>query len=289
MQVAELPALKTVEILPRARPKKISGSGKFALTVLLFIVGGVLFGQIIWQLDPLEQNIAQRLQNPSWEHPFGTDQFGRDNLARLLLGGRWSLLGALTVCIGTSLIGFLIGATAASNQMLDKIISRLIEAMLAIPSIVTALALTAILGKTFVSLLLALILTNWAWYARTYRSLVLKERGASYIEGSTAMGVSARRKLFRHILPNIIGPAVVIATANFGSVILNLSALSFLGLGMQPPTPEWGSMINESRAYFQRSPWQMVAPGLCIALTVLSINLLGDALRDLLDPRTKSR
>ncbi|TME22065.1 MAG: ABC transporter permease [Chloroflexi bacterium] len=133
----------------------------------------------------------------------------------------------------------------------------------------------------------ALVVTSWPWYARTYRALLLKERTALYVESAVAAGAGRWRVLLRHALPNIIGPAAVLATANFGAVILNLAGLSFLGLGMQPPTPEWGEMINEAARYFEEYPWQMIAPGLCIAATVLAVNLLGDALRDVADPRTR--
>jgi peptide/nickel transport system permease protein len=159
--------------------------------------------------------------------------------------------------------------------------------MMALPGLVTALAFASILGASFINLLFALIVTSWPWYARTYRALLLKERTMQYVESAVAIGACRWRVLFRHVLPNIIGPAAVLATANFGSVILNLAGLSFLGLGMQPPTPEWGEMINEAARYFEEYPWQMIAPGLCIAATVLAINLLGDGLRDVADPRTK--
>ncbi len=148
-----------------------------------------------------------------------------------------------------------------------------------------ALALSAVLGPSFTNLLVALVVTGWPSYARLYRSLVLKERGQPYVDGAVAAGAGRLRIVARHIVPNVVGPAVVLATADFGKVILGLAALSFLGLGMQPPTPEWGVMINEARAYFQTRPWQMVAPGLCIATTVLAINLTGDAVRDAFDPR----
>jgi peptide/nickel transport system permease protein len=172
---------------------------------------------------------------------------------------------------------------------MDTMLGRLIEALMALPGLVTALAFTAVLGPSFRNLLVALVVTNWPWYARAYRSILLKERAAPYVEGALALGAGRGRVLLRHVLPNVIGPAVVLATSNLGSVILSLAALSFLGLGIQPPTPEWGMMINDARPYFQRLPWQMIAPGLCIVLTVLAVNLSGDALRDALDPRTRGR
>jgi peptide/nickel transport system permease protein len=206
------------------------------------------------------------------------------------MGARWSLAGALVVCTGTSLLGFTIGAIAASGTHLtDTVLGRAIDALMALPALVTALAAVSVLGPSFPSLLAAMIFTSWPWYARTYRALIIRERAAQYVEGARALGASHPRVVLRHMLPNVVGPAVVIATANFGSIILNLAALSFLGLGMQPPTPEWGMMINEARPFFQRLPWQMIGPGLCIALTVLGVNLSGDALRDALDPRSQPR
>jgi ABC-type dipeptide/oligopeptide/nickel transport system permease subunit len=273
--------------LPRQMRRGPGSIGRTALSVLLLIAVAAVVGPEVWPRDALEQAPAARLGPPSLLHPLGTDQFGRDIFARLLVGARWSLLGAIVVCTGTTILGFAIGALAAiSSSFTDAALGRLIEALMAVPSIVTALACTAVLGPSFQNLLLALIMTGWPWYARTYRSLILKERAAPYVEAALALGASRWSAVVRHILPNISGPAVVVATTNVGAVILSLASLSFLGLGMQPPTPEWGMMINEGRPYFQRYPWQMLAPGLCITLTVLAINLAGDALQALLDPRT---
>lgn len=274
----------------RRRPLVVTSSGVIGLSILGLVVLAALIGPLLWPRDPLEQAVEVRLQHPALAHPLGTDQFGRDILARVLAGARWSLAGALIVCTGTSLLGFTIGAIAASGTRLaDTILGRTIDALMAVPGLVTALAAVTVLGPSFPSLLGAMIFTSWPWYARTYRGIILKERSAGYVEGARAIGAGQGRVLFRHMVPNVIGPAIVIATANFGSIILNLAALSFLGLGMQPPTPEWGMMINEARLFFQRLPWQMVAPGLCIALTVLAVNLSGDALRDALDPRSHPR
>lgn len=275
---------------PRRKTRRLSSWRIVALALLGLILLAALLGPRLWGQDPLAQRIDLRLQNPTRAHPLGTDTFGRDILARLLLGARWSLSGATIVCIGTSVLGFMIGTLSATGgRMVDGTIGRLIEALLALPGLVTALALTAVLGPSFKDLLFALIVTGWPGYARIYRALLLHERAAPYVEGAIAAGATRLRVITRHILPNVIGPAAVLATANFGQVILSLAALSFLGLGMQPPTPEWGVMINEARGYFQRYPWQMIAPGLCIAITVLLINVTGDALRDYLDPRTRPR
>ena len=275
------PTIKQIE--QRAKPQ-LSRSGKLAAGGLLFMLIAVIVGPWLWQVDPLTQNIGQRLAPPSLSHPFGSDQFGRDMLARMLIGGRWSLFGAGFVCLGTSCLGLGLGACCALGpRWLDYLLSRITESFQAIPPVLLALALSAILSRSFSNLLLALILTNWTWYARMYRALILKELAMPYIEGAQAIGVKPLATLLRHVLPNLFGAMVVIATTNFGSVILNLSALSFIGFGLNPPTPEWGNLINESRAFFQREPRLMIIPGLCIATTVLWLNLLGNALRDRLD------
>ncbi len=282
-------ALGDTRTQPRRRSAwhRLGWTGVEALVFLGLLIVIALVGPQVWRWGALEQHMDVLLQDPSLSHPLGTDEFGRDILARLLLGARWSLAGAAIICAGTSLLGFFIAALAVSgNRKTDTVIGRIIEAMMALPGLVTALAFASILGASFVNLLFALIITSWPWYARTYRALLLKERTMQYVESAVAIGAGRWRVLFRHVLPNIIGPAAVLATANFGSVILNLAGLSFLGLGMQPPTPEWGEMINEAARYFQDYPWQMIAPGLCIAATVLAINLLGDGLRDVADPRT---
>ncbi len=241
----------------------------------------------LWARDPFAQDPAARLLDPSWSHPFGTDNFGRDILARLIFGARWSLAGAAAVSCGTSVLGFAIGALAASgNRLTDNLIGRTIEGLLAMPGLVMALALSAILGPSFENLLVALVVTGWPSSARLSRGLILNERNQQYVHGAVALGAGRLRIVVRHILPNVLGRAAVLATGDYGKVILGLASLSFLGLGMQPPTPEWGEMINESRGYFQTHPWQMIAPGLCIVVTVLGVNFLGDALRDRLDPRT---
>ena len=277
-------------LVPR-RPspwRRLGWTGGGAVAFLLLLVVVAIAGPSAWGWGALDQHMDALLQEPSITHPLGTDEFGRDILARLLMGARWSLAGAAIICAGTSALGFFIAALAVmGDRRVDATIGRAIEAMMALPGLVTALAFASILGASFVNLLFALIVTSWPWYARTYRALLLRERSALYVESAIAAGAGHWRILLRHALPNIVGPAAVLATANFGAVILNLAGLSFLGLGMQPPTPEWGEMINEAARYFQDYPWQMIAPGMCIAATVLAINLLGDGLRDVADPRTR--
>lgn len=254
------------------------------------IILGVIIGPEIWNHSPIDQSASLRLQNPSLNHPLGTDRYGRDLFARVLIGGRWTLAGGFFVTLGVSGIAMTIGAiTAIGFRWLDQTLGRVIDAMLAIPNLVIALALTSLLGPSFRNVIVALIITGWPWYARAYRMVFLQAWSASFVEGSIACGATRPRTLIRHVLPSAAGPIAVLVTINLGFSILNLTSLSFLGLGIQPPTPEWGALINDARPYFQKAPLQMVAPGLAIVLSVLAINVAGDEIRDHFDPRISNR
>lgn len=275
-----------------ARPairKRVSIARVFAV-VLALIVFAAIAGPLVWTASPTAHQPDATLQGPSLAHPLGTDQYGRDTLARILTGARWTLLGAMLVSLSVSAIGLIAGALAASaGRFVDLFISRLLEAVMALPGLVVAMALTSILGPSFRNLLLAMILSGWPWYARAYRAVFLRERSCLYVDGAIVTGASPVRIMLRHIAPNAAGPVIVLATVNAGTVILGLAALSFLGLGIKPPTPELGAMINESRLYFQTYPMQMIIPGLCITITVLAVNITGDALRDRFDSRLRNR
>ena len=264
--------------------------GTVALVVLLLVLAASLLGPLAWTADPNRTQLTRKFAPPSAEAPLGRDELGRDMLARLLHGGRLSLPAALLVVLGTSGIGLVVGAAAgALGGRTDTLVSRLIDGLLALPSLVVALALVGILGKSFGNLLVALVLSGWPWYARAYRGLVAGEREQAYVLAAHAAGASTTRIVGRHILPNIAGPTLVLATLNLGNAILGLTALSFLGLGVQPPQAEWGAMINSARGFFDTSPWVMVAPGVAISGTVLAVNILGDAIRDAADPRRSVR
>lgn len=248
------------------------------LLVVLFLVPAV------FHMDPITPT-GTRLLDPGPRHWLGTDQYGRDILARIVVGARWSLGGALAISAGTALLGFSIGALAAfSPKIVDTIISRILDAWLALPTIVIALAVAALLGRSFNNVVLAIIFAHWPWHARIYRSLIRAEKTQSYVIAAHTLGFHPVMVAVQHILPNIIGPAIVVATAAFGSHILSLASLSFLGLGPQPPLPEWGLMINEAKSFFQLKPWLMAVPGIAIVIAVLTVNMIGDALRDVLDP-----
>ena len=289
MTASSLPL--TVERLPqrRARPW-VAGllglEGALALAFLLLVALAAVAGTRLWHGNAYVVDFNSRLLGRTGAHPLGTDQFGRDILARLIAGARDTLGGALLVLALTTGGGLLLGATAAlAGGLVDALLGRLLDTLLALPSLVVALALVGVFGPSFRGLLIALALAGIPWYGRVYRSLVLKERANLYITAAFALGATRRRVLLREIAPNLAGPALVVATVNLGQVILTLAALSFLGLGARPPAAEWGTMINEARPFFQTHPGLVLAPGLAIALTVVSVNLLGDTLRDALDPR----
>jgi peptide/nickel transport system permease protein len=264
-----------------------------ALAALVFLVmSGLAIVLAPWltPYDPLDMPPGQQLLPPGPDHPAGTDLFGRDVAARLLYGGRLSLgIGALAVLIaivpGTAL-GLLAGYY---GRWADRLIGWLVDVMLSFPSILLALTIVAALGPGLANVVVAVGIAGIPNYTRLVRGQVLSARRQPYVRAAATVGCTDLRILLRHILPNVFGPILVLATLDVGWAILNASALSFLGLGIQAPTPEWGAMLNEGRGYLRDAPWLTTAPGLAIALTVLAVNLLGDALRDALDPRRRTR
>lgn len=270
--------------------RRLGPSGMLALVALAAIVLAVMIGPLLWRIDPDATNLTNKHAGLSRAAPLGTDEFGRDILSRLLHGGRLSLAGAIVILAGSSGLGLALGALAgALGGRADALLSRLIDALLALPGLVVALGIVGVLGKSFANLLLALVITGWPWYARIYRGFVLREGRQPYILAASSLGATRWRIIWGHIGPNIVGPALVLATVNLGNAVLALASLSFLGLGVQPPRAEWGAMVNGARTLFQTHPWLIVAPGLAISATVFTVNILGDALRDAADPRRRPR
>jgi peptide/nickel transport system permease protein len=231
-------------------------------------------------------NLSARLQLPSKQHWLGTDELGRDILSRLLYGGRVSFFVSFAVVILSMITGVTIGLIAGFyGGWLDEILMRLADVFLAFPGILLAIALMAVLGPSLQNVVIALVAIGWISYARIARSLTLKLRELDFVRASVNLGASTFRILFHHILPNVIPTLIVQASFSFAGVILAESSLSFLGLGVQPPHPSWGTMLNEGKNHLLDAPYLMMFPGLSIFISVLSFNLLGDALRDRLDPR----
>lgn len=256
--------------------------GLFLLTVLILTA---LLAPIIAP-DPIEQNIAQRLQPPSAEHWLGTDQLGRDVWARVAHGTGISLRVGFGVVMLAVLIGVAVGLLAGTlGGAWDNLLMRVTDIFFAFPSLILAMAIAAALGPNLNNTIIAVALVSWPIYARLVRANVLALREREFVEAARALGSSQGRLMLRHLLPNTLTPVFVQASFDVGGAILTAAGLSFIGFGAQPPTPEWGAMVSETRSYIAEAIWAPTAPAMGILLTVLAFNLLGDALRDVLDPR----
>lgn len=255
--------------------------------IVLFFLLIALFADLIAPYDYAERS-EDLLQPPSAEHWFGTDETGRDIFSRVLYGARISLRVGFFAIAGSIVIGSFLGLIAGFyGGWRDVIISRLFDILLAFPSILLAIAIVAMLGPGLNNALLAIAIINIPTFGRLMRSQVLSVKQEDFVLAARAMGMTNRRILFRHILPNSWTPIMVQGTLGFATAVIEAAALGFLGLGAQPPHPEWGTMLADARGFIQLAPWTMVFPGLAMMLTVLGFNLLGDGLRDVLDPRMK--
>lgn len=246
-------------------------------------------GPLLTPWDPANQELALRLATPSLAHPFGLDELGRDILARVLAGARISFVVGFTVVIVSAVIGTLLGAIAGYfGGRVDDVISRVIDTLLAFPGLLLAIALVAVLGPSLVNVLFALTIIGWVGYARLVRGQVLRAREFEYVQAARALGASSARILLKHVIPTAIPAVVVQGTLGMAGAIIGEASLSFLGLGVQPPTPSWGTMLNGGRAHILDAPHLTIFPGVAIALLVLGLNFLGDGLRDRIDPRSST-
>ena len=261
------------------------------LVILCIMIGLAVFADFIADYDTVVvgRDMSQRLLTPSLQHLCGTDQFGRDVFARIIHGGRLSLsLSIISMSIAVA-IGAFIGAVAGYyGGRVDDILMRLMDILLAIPPMLMSISIVAALGQSMINLLIALAIAYIPVFARVIRSTILSIKGQEFVEAARACGTSNARIILRHIIPNAIGPIIVEATLTMGAAILVISSLSFMGLGIEPPAPEWGTMLYEGREVIRSSPYLTIFPGIAIALSVMSLNLLGDGLRDALDPRLKN-
>lgn len=255
------------------------------LLLLVMLLGSAILAPQLAPRSPEEMVLLDRLQPPSGEHLMGTDLFGRDLLSRILHGGRISLLvGVVAVAMG-GMAGTLLGAVSGFyGGALDHAVMRALDALQAFPAVLLAMAIMGALGEGLLNLMLAVGVTSVPAFARITRSAVITVRGRDFVIAATAVGAPTSLVLWRHVFPNSVAPVIVTATLQIASAILAAASLSFLGMGIQPPTPEWGSMLSEGRGYIQRAPWLTIFPGLAIMAVVMGFNLLGDALRDVLDP-----
>jgi peptide/nickel transport system permease protein len=257
------------------------------LIVLLVMFLTSVLAPVLAPYDPLQQSFKERLQGPSWKHPLGTDQFGRDILARVIYGGRLSMVvGFISVGLGL-LAGGIIGLLAGYFRSLDNPLMRFMDLLLAFPAILLAIGIMAMLGPGLFNVMIAVGVRSIPSYARVTRSTVLSIKEMPYTEASIAMGASHVRTIFHSILPNSFPPILVYSTLQLANAILLAAILSYLGLGVQPPAPEWGVMVSEGRSWLRSAPYISTFPGLAILLVVMAFNLVGDGLRDSLDIRLK--
>lgn len=263
----------------------------FGLVVLAAMILVAVFADLFadYNADALQQNLTQRLVHPNAEHIFGTDSLGRDMFARIIFGARISLfVGLVTVAISLS-FGLIIGASAGYfGGWVDGVLMRLMDVFLAIPQTLMAITIVAALGGGLQNLLIALSISSIPRFSRVVRSSVLSIKGQEFVEAARACGTSNSRIILKHIIPNAIGPIIVQATLNMASTVLTIASLSFIGLGVKAPTPEWGTMLAEAKDQMRYHPYLIMIPGVAIVLSVMGLNLIGDGLRDALDPRLKN-
>jgi len=263
----------------------------FGVALLALLAGSVFAASWLSPDDPLAMNVGARLQQPGMEHWLGTDRFGRDILTRTLHGGQTTLISCGLALLSAVLIGMLLGALAGMfhGSVFDIVLMRIIDVLLAFPFMVFAMVIAALFGTSLFHLLLAVVVVWWVSFARLTRSLVFQAKNSTAVDAARVLGTSNTVILFRELLPQALGPVLVLAAFELGNLILAIAALSFLGLGSQPPSPEWGSMLADGRAHFMTAPHVLLGPALWIILTVLAFNCIGEGLRDRIDPYEKAR
>lgn len=281
---------------PRRRGRRMQMARRFfrsplvviGTLIILTLIVTAIFADVLAPYDYAQQDLMLSLEYPSREHVLGTDEFGRDVLSRIIQGTRISLLVGFVAVSFAVIIGSSLGALAGYyGGRLDQWIMRCMDVLLSIPSILLAICIATSLGTGIVNLMIAVGIASIPRYARIVRSSVLSIRNMEYVEAARAVGASDFRIIFRHIIPNSLAPIIVESTLGVAMAIISAAGLSFIGLGVQPPTPEWGSMLSEGRQYIRGYPHLTLFPGLAIMLTIMALNFLGDGLRDLLDPKLK--
>lgn len=257
------------------------------MIVCVFWILASIFASSIAPYDPIKQDLLNKLQAPSIAHWFGTDNFGRDILSRVLYGGRYSLLAGILTVILAGIFGSIYGAVAGyTGGVVDNVMMRISEMIQAFPTIILAIVISSALGSSMFNTVLAMIIVGWPNYARLMRSVVISVKENEYVEAARALGTGRMRILFREIIPNSMTSVIVMATTDIGNQILLFATLSFLGLGNPPPTPEWGTMVSDGVSYFNKF-WMAGFPGLAIFTMAIGANFVGDGLRDLLDPKLR--
>ena len=290
--VAQVPWSDTESLItdrpPLARQLVRDRTALAGLAIVAIVALVAIAAPLIAPHDPDLQDVANRLQGPSLQHPIGTDNLGRDELSRIIYGSRVSVLTTLAVGVAILTIGIVVGIVSGlAGGLVDGFVMRIVDVLLAFPSFLLALAVAGTLGPGLLHLALAMTAVWWVEYARLVRGLVLGVKELPFVEAARALGCSRTRIALRHVLPNVAPPVIVLATLQTSRLLLSLASLSFLGLGVGPPTAEWGSMLNDGKDFLATSPELMLWPGLAITITALGLNLLGDGLRDVLDPNLR--
>lgn len=284
-QKKEKRASRSKRIYTRFKRNRLAVAGAVIVLIVIFTA---IFTPWLAPYDPLKQDYNSLLMPPSWKHPCGTDDLGRDIFSRIVFGTRYTLMIGVGVVFLVALIGSVFGFIAAYyGGKVDTLIMRLVDVLLAVPALVLALAIAGALGGGVTNVIIAIGAVGWTEFARLVRGEVLSIKQSEYIQAARALGASDFRIIVRHLAPNMIAPVVIYTTLYIPSAILWAAALSFLGLGVQPPLPEWGAMIADGRGYLNFAWWIATLPGVAIMLTVLGFNFLGDGLRDALDPKMK--
>ena len=260
----------------------------FSILAVCIILAAVFAPVVTRGVDPLKGSLVDALLPPCKEHIFGTDKMGRDIFSRVIYGARASLSATFGVVALIFLVGTVTGVLAGYfGGVIDAVIMRIADMMLAFPGLVLALAVAGIMGASIKNAIIAIVVVSWTKYARLARSLVMKIRDRDYVSAAIVTGSKTPYMLFRYMLPNALPTLIITAATDIGSMMLELAAMSFLGFGAKPPAPEWGYMLNEGRACMQSAPWLMIFPGLAIFVVVVVFNMLGDSIRDILDPRNE--
>ena len=268
--------------------KKYKQFSMFLVLAILIILAAVFAPIVSGGVDPLKGSLADAMLPPGKGHIFGTDKMGRDIYARVIYGARASLSATFGVVALIFLVGSTVGVIAGYfGGWIDAVLMRIADMMLAFPGLVLALAVAGIMGASIKNAIIAIVAVSWTKYARLARSLVLKIRNRDYVSAAVVTGSKTPYMLWRYMLPNALPTLIITAATDIGSMMPELAALSFLGFGAKPPSPEWGYMLNEGRACMQTAPWLMIFPGLAIFVVVVVFNMLGDSLRDILDPKTE--
>ena len=277
------------------REQKVSNDYTWVKLVVFSIMAGLvvlvaLFAPWLCPFDPYAQNLSQALQPPSAEHLAGTDRYGRDLLSRIIMGAQSSIFSTLALVAIIAVVGTIIGVLCGWKPgKLDVVLMRTSDVFLAFPGLVFALAIAGVLGGGMMNAVIALAAISWPKYARIARGLTLAQKNEPYLAAARLSGCTTAQLIFRHILPNVAGPLLVTAMLDIGTMMMELAGLSFLGLGAQPPIAEWGSMMSDNRSLLQTAPWTIIAPGIAIFISVMTFNLLGDTIRDWMDPEHRKK